>query len=355
VSGVGEAQVEFLAAVSQRAKDAGVAISLVGGVVRDLLRGQAIGEKDFDFLVVGDAAAFAARCVALTGGTVKRFDGFLTAKIAAPSKVPWLNEIDFASSRTEVYPHPGQLPVVSPGSLTEDLGRRDFTINALALGVEDLLGWLARGAEGRADLGSLVVDYHGGRRDLEARCVRSLHGESFRDDPTRIFRAARYVARIDGALAPETRRDIDAALEAGALKTVSVTRIVNELKKVALEERFLEAFRVLEELGVGALLGVPLDGVAGRQVEAVRDLGVPEKHRFEVLVRAWYAGGDGPGVIATLGLGKKQARHIEVDVAADPAALSGNHITVPGLWYALVRGVGDPAVVRRALSLRGER
>lgn len=355
MNGVQRAQVDFLAVVSQQAKDAGVGVYLVGGVVRDLLRGQEIGEKDFDFLVVGDAAAFAERCVARTGGTMKRFDGFLTAKIVAPSAVPWLNEIDFASSRTEVYPQPGQLPVVSPGSLQEDLGRRDFTINALALGVQDLLGWLARGTGDRGELEALVVDPHGGRRDLVARCVRSLHGDSFRDDPTRIFRAARYVARIDGTLAPETGCEIDAAVGSGALQTVSVTRIVNELKKIAREERFPEAFQVLEQFGVGAALGVPFAGAVGREVAAVRDRGVPANYRFEVLVRAWYAGGEGARVVAALGLGKKQARHVEVDVAADDAALAGNHVTVPGLWYALVRGVGDPDAVRRHLSVREER
>jgi hypothetical protein len=163
------------------------------------------------------------------------------------------------------------------------------------------------------------------------------------------------VARIDGTLAPETGCDIDAAVGSGALQTVSVTRIVNELKKIAREERFPEAFQVLEQFGVGAALGVPFAGAVGREVAAVRDRGVPANYRFEVLVRAWYAGGEGARVVAALGLGKKQARHVEVDVAADDAALAGNHVTVPGLWYALVRGVGDPDAVRRHLSVREER
>lgn len=351
-------QAEFLATIEQRATEEGIEIYLVGGVVRDLLRGGVIGEKDFDFVVVGDAAQFAARCVGVTGGTVKRFDHFLTAKIVQPQLIPWLDEVDFASSRTEVYPRPGQLPVVSPGSLELDLARRDFSINAIALRVGVLLDWLADGGVSRSALRERVIDRHGGCADLDERVVRSLHPASFRDDPTRLFRASRYVARIEGRLAQDTERDIVAALGAGALGTISTARIVNELKKVSTEGRFPEAIRLLGDVGVGAVLGVPLGAETSGVVERIRGLAVPAVHRFEVLVRAWYGAaeerGEGARVVAALGLGVKQARHVAYDVAAEGEALAGNRVTVAGLWYAYVAGRIDGATLEHYVARRRE-
>ncbi len=165
-----------LAAIRERS--AGQPVYLVGGAVRDLLLGH--GRVDIDLVVEGDAAGLAARL----GADVVEHERFATAKARLDG-----HEVDIASARNEVYLHPGALPEVEPSSLGDDLARRDFTINAMAipLGREPIL-----------------IDPHGGRDDLAAGLLRVLHPRSFADDPTRALRAARYAARFGFALEAET-------------------------------------------------------------------------------------------------------------------------------------------------------
>ncbi len=124
--------------------------------------------------------------------------------------------VDLAQTRTETYPTPGTLPVVAPATLADDLRRRDFTINAMAVAL--------RGDE----LGHLH-DPHGGRRDLDHRLIRVLHDDSFLDDPTRLFRAARYETRLGFRMDPHTERLARDAVEIGAMKTLTGTRVRDAL------------------------------------------------------------------------------------------------------------------------------
>jgi tRNA nucleotidyltransferase (CCA-adding enzyme) len=196
-------------------------VYLVGGAVRDLLLGRP--RADVDLVVEGDAAALAERL----GGASAEHDRFGTVKVELEG-----HEIDIASARTESYPAPGALPVVAPGEGIEvDLGRRDFTINAMAV---PLAG------EPR------VIDPHGGREDLERGVLRVLHPRSFEDDPTRALRAARYAARFDFELEPET-----AALLRGAdLTTVSADRRRAELERLAAEGSACQGFERLDQWGL---------------------------------------------------------------------------------------------------------
>lgn len=218
-------------------------IYLVGGAVRDLLLGRE--RTDIDLVVVGDAGALAARL----GAEAKEHERFATAKAILEG-----HEVDIATARTESYPRPGALPDVRPAeSIEEDVRRRDFTINAMAL---PLQGETA------------LIDPHGGRRDLEAGVLRALHERSFEDDPTRALRAARYAARFGFEPAPETER----LLRAADLATVSVDRRDSELLRLAGEPSAPEAYRLLETWGlielreggvelarrVGELLELPL-------------------------------------------------------------------------------------------------
>jgi tRNA nucleotidyltransferase (CCA-adding enzyme) len=196
-------------------------VYLVGGAVRDLLLGH--GRADIDLVVVGDAAALAARL----GAKATENERFATAKAQLDG-----HEVDIATARTETYPQPGALPEVDPASEIEaDLARRDFTINAIALPL--------RGA-------TEPIDPHGGRADLEAGLLRILHPRSFVDDPTRALRAARYAARFGFRLEPET----EALLRAADLNTVSADRRRAELLRLAAEPEAARGFRLLSEWGL---------------------------------------------------------------------------------------------------------
>jgi tRNA nucleotidyltransferase (CCA-adding enzyme) len=218
-------------------------VYLVGGAVRDLLLGR--GRADIDIVVEGDAAALAARL----GAEMVAHERFGTAKAKLDG-----HELDIAAARSESYPHPGALPVVEPAATIEgDLGRRDFTINAMAIPLLD---------EPR------LIDPYGGKADLAAKRLRVLRPESFADDPTRAIRAARYAARFGFGLESET-----AALLRGAnLGTVSVDRREAELLRLASEPSAPDAYLLLEKWGlielreggaglarrVGELLELPL-------------------------------------------------------------------------------------------------
>jgi tRNA nucleotidyltransferase (CCA-adding enzyme) len=196
-------------------------VYVVGGSVRDLLLGR--GRADLDLVVVGDAAALAARL----GATAVNHERFGTAKVEIEGSA-----VDLASARTETYARPGALPDVEPAaSIEDDLGRRDFSVNAIAVP-------LAEGPD--------LVDPHGGRADLEAGLLRVLHDASFLDDPTRAIRAARYAARLGFGLEPGT----EALLRATDLGTVSAERRQAELLRLGAEASALRGFELLAEWGL---------------------------------------------------------------------------------------------------------
>lgn len=196
-------------------------VYLVGGAVRDLLLGRP--RTDVDLVVEGDAAALATRL----GGADAEHERFGTVKVEVEG-----HELDIASARTEAYPEPGALPVVSPAeSIEVDLGRRDFTINAMAIPVE---------GEPR------VIDPYGGQTDLERGLLRVLHPKSFEDDPTRAIRAARYAARFGFTLEPET----DRLMRRADLSTVSADRRRAELERLASEPTGRVGFGLLAGWGL---------------------------------------------------------------------------------------------------------
>ncbi|MGH9458866.1 MAG: hypothetical protein ACRD2J_14630, partial [Thermoanaerobaculia bacterium] len=185
-----------LDAAAAAAVDEDVRVWLVGGPVRDLLLGRAVG--DLDLTVEGDATRVAARLAERLGGTVREHAPFATATVSFPDAT-----VDVATARSEHYPLPGALPLVSPETLREDLLRRDFSINAMAVD-------LATGA---------LEDPAGGAADLEARRVRVLHDRSFLDDPTRIYRALRLAVRLGFSLETRTAMLMREAIRTGALTT----------------------------------------------------------------------------------------------------------------------------------------
>jgi tRNA nucleotidyltransferase (CCA-adding enzyme) len=202
-------------------REAEAPVYLVGGAVRDLLLGRP--GADLDLVVVGDADVLAARL----GGAEVEHERFGTVKVEVEGR-----GVDIASARTETYPEPGALPIVAPAeSIEVDLGRRDFTINAMALPLTE---------------DPRLIDPYGGKRDLERGLLRVLHPRSFEDDPTRAIRAARYAARFGFTLEPET----DRLMRRCDLATVSADRRRAELERLAAEPTGRVAFGLLAGWGL---------------------------------------------------------------------------------------------------------
>jgi len=182
---------------------------LVGGAVRDVLLGRE--PRDLDVVVEGDALAVAHEL----GEVVAEHERFGTAEVLVDGA-----GINLASARTETYPRPGALPEVRLGAtIEEDLRRRDFTVNAIAVSL----------ADGRE------VAFPGALEDVERRWLRVLHDASFIDDPTRIYRMVRYARRLDLAIEPGTARLARAAVEGGAVYTLTRDRIAAELRLMLAE------------------------------------------------------------------------------------------------------------------------
>lgn len=204
---------------------------VVGGAVRDAVLGREDG-ADLDVTVVGDAGAVARAL----GEVVEEHDRFGTYVVDTGAGVV----VDVVTARRERYTAPGALPEVAPGDLEDDLLRRDFTVNALALN-----------AEGVLHAAPAALD------DLQARRLRVLHAASFRDDPTRLWRLVRYAVRL--GFAPERATDALAveAVQRGALATVSGDRLGAELRLALREPSPLSALHAAQNLGL--VSGLALD------------------------------------------------------------------------------------------------
>jgi len=231
---------------------------LVGGAVRDTLLGRA--PRELDLVVEGDAPAVARRAAARLGGELVVHERFGTATVRAGTLV-----LDLASARRERYPAPGALPEVELGAtIAEDLARRDFTVNAIAVALAD--GAVARVAHAE--------------EDLRAGRLRVLHDASFADDPTRLLRLARYAARLGFAPEPHT-----AALAAAAgLDGVSGERLGAELR-LLLDEPQPAALEALARYAPALLPGLDPDP---DRIAAVLAAAPPDARRDVLaLAAAW--------------------------------------------------------------------
>jgi tRNA nucleotidyltransferase (CCA-adding enzyme) len=190
------------------ARERGLPLYLAGGPVRDALMNRPV--SDLDLVVEGDAWPAAEAFARATGGRITRHERFRTAVIEAPG-TGW--SVDWVTARRERYPSPAALPEVEPASIVEDLARRDFSINALAL---------------RLDRDELL-DPFGGAADMHHGTIRALHDASFVDDPTRLLRAARFAARWEFELDAHTLELARDAVAGGMIARTSPQRILHEL------------------------------------------------------------------------------------------------------------------------------
>ncbi len=227
----------------------GLRCCLVGGPVRDLLLGQA--SLDLDVVVEGDAVDVAQALASGCGVRPVVHQGFGTATVEVD-----VAHIDLVTARAETYERPGALPTVRRGSIEEDLFRRDFSINAMAVVLNRV---------GRGD----VVDPHSGRRDLEHGVLRILHGASFIDDATRILRGVRYEQRFGFSFEPCTLGLLGRDMH--YLETISGDRVRHEFERTFDEVEPQYAFRRLDALGALAVID-PALRFGGDQAEALRSI-----------------------------------------------------------------------------------
>ncbi|MDQ6605225.1 MAG: hypothetical protein M3Z06_01595 [Actinomycetota bacterium] len=244
-------------------------VHLVGGAVRDLLLDRR--PRELDLLVEGDPAPIVKRL----GGAQRSHDRFGTATVTLDG-----SRYDIAQARRETYAHPGALPTVAPASLTEDLLRRDFTVNAAAIA-------LTGPAAGTLTSAPCTLP------DLAGRLLRVMHAQSFRDDPTRLLRMARYAARLEFGVEAHTLALAEAAIAAGALGGVSGPRVGNELRLLAREEEPIDALAALDRFGlsdsIASGLG-PTDPVLAAGALAL----LPAGGRRDLLMLAAAFAGSGP-------------------------------------------------------------
>lgn len=232
--------IEALEHISDTADRQGNTAYLVGGIPRDLVMGRPL-TADLDVVIVGDAVAVARSVAQHYGGVVRVYGTFGTATWnpelgagASVGPVDGCPAIDLITARSESYAAPATLPIVQPGSLADDLARRDFVANTLALDMS------------AARFGQLL-DSLGALADIESRQLRALHRASFIDDPTRILRAARYAIRLDFVIETDTMRWIEAGVP--FLAQVTGKRILNELERLFDEENPIAALALLEDWG----------------------------------------------------------------------------------------------------------
>ncbi len=232
---LGDAHRWLLRVAAKIAESEGVSVRAVGGIVRDLLLGRRAA--GVDLVVDGDAHAYARRLAAEIRGQARAHPRSRALSIdggTSPDGDP-LGRVEVAAPRRERYAAPGALPEVRPASLDEDLARRDFTIDAMALCLSPGSGRL--------------VDLPGAQRDLAGRRIRPRHPLSFVEDPSRVFRAARCAARLGFRLDPLATRSLRLALGIRAYPALAGARLWAELVETAADPAGWSALRRLARWG----------------------------------------------------------------------------------------------------------
>jgi tRNA nucleotidyltransferase (CCA-adding enzyme) len=221
--------------VRTEAEKLGLPLFIVGGSVRDLVLGRVV--NDFDLTVEGDAIALARALAKKHGGPLTVHSKFGTAKWYLPDKLKpetsAHDTLDIVSARSEIYKHPAALPTVKLGGIEDDIRRRDFTINALAIRLDG------------SHFGELRDDLNG-MDDLQHGIIRILHPRSFLDDPTRMYRAVRYEKRYQFKIEEDTLALIPNARS--LIEKLSSQRIRRELDLILEESNAASMLRRLDEL-----------------------------------------------------------------------------------------------------------
>lgn len=270
-SAVPEFVVDLLKDAGKTASERKVNVFVVGGFVRDLLLG--VSNLDLDLVVEGDGIAFASALTEKFGGKVQTHEQFGTAIMVLPQGL----KIDVASAREEYYARPAALPEVVGTSIKQDLYRRDFSINAMAIKLNP------------PDFGQLI-DFFGGQRDLQHGIVRILHNLSFVDDPTRVFRGIRFEQRYRFRMESHTEKLLKQAIKSGVLGNLSWDRVTGELTLILAEIDPLPAILRMRGLGILSLIhpGLKVSNKIVAVMEQIPQTLMEFKDLFqEEVVEAW--------------------------------------------------------------------
>ncbi len=352
LAGVAGLDERLRAAIGNAAESCSATVYVAGGAVRDLLLGRPT--LDADLVVEGDGIAVARMLADELAGRLLVHRAFRTAEVLVGDRI-----VDVATSRRERYLEPGALPEVEPAPIEEDLGRRDFTVNALALRVAP-------------DPDGEVLDPCGGQADLAAGLLRVLHDASFLDDPTRLLRGARYAARLGLVYEARTEALARAAAAREVLWSVGGTRLRDALALLLGEEAdvAVRALRGLDALGVLAAIHPGLD--AGPETahrvarwEAVRaarpaEAAEPWRARLGIAARA-LSPDELDGLLEALAMSRSDAAAVRAVARARPplperpSALADALAGLPA--EAILAHAGDEpdAVARYLDELRGRR
>ena len=256
------------------------------------------------------------------------------------------SRLDVATARAETYDRPGALPRVRAGTLADDLARRDFTINAMAV---RLVPGVPR-----------LEDPHGGRKDLARRRLRFLHAASARDDPTRAFRAALYANRLGFEIAAPTRRAIAAALAAGDFERISADRRRREIARLLSEGSLPGAVRRLDRLGLLPAVGAGLSArhdVLRRlaRAEGERRSGAPTDEAWFSALLVWAADlsdAEAASLARRLNLPRRRARALarRREAGGDALRVRGRDLVAAGIppGPAIGRALAATREARRA-------
>lgn len=302
---LGGSRLELLHLLAYQASILQMPLYLVGGVVRDILLGYPI--KEFDLVVEGDSAKFAKHIVKKIGGRVLVHSKFGTATWDLNESTlkrldfPMLDVEDFSlsfdliSARSETYSSPGALPTVKRSTIDDDLRRRDFTVNAMAIRLDgDHLGEL--------------FDPLNGQRDLERKAIRVLHDRSFVDDPTRMVRAVRYSERYGFNIETKTMMLFNDEAKS-VLSGLSGERLRHEFDLVFNEPKSILMLEKLNKLGLLAAIHSVLPKadhkrlakIEDKSLEGFGEIAVPDILSFKQAL-AW--------VLFLMGFSKKEVEEI---------------------------------------------
>ncbi len=336
---------QLLREAGELAERMSVDVCLVGGPVRDLLLGRP--QLDLDLVVEGDGLGFAEACADMWGAQLSRHESFMTAGLVLPDG----GHIDIATARQETYERPGALPTVKPATLAEDLARRDFTVNALAVALN-------------ADKWGQLYDPFDGREDLQGGLIRVLHDGSFLDDPTRLVRAVGFEVRLGFSLEEHTLALAQAAIRQSALELLSPQRRAEVLLPllrgeyaVAVSVRMGE-LGLLEAMHLGGPVSDDLRSVLGQVADALETLGAPQTGQPAALVYlgllAHEAGTDLATLTGCLQVATEARRSLRTALAmlsSPPPELSESEVSPADLYFALAKA---DLVTAAALWARGD-
>ena len=328
-----QGQLRLLKLAAEVAARLDVHLFLVGGTVRDMLAENR--PADLDLSVVGGTTEFPSELAQELGGQVVARSQFGTSKLAIQGEV-----LDLVTARKEAYSHPGALPDVVPGSIQDDLARRDFTINSMAISLSP------------EDWGQLLDPFHG-RQDLQHGLIRVLHSGSFTDDATRILRAVRYAVRLRFQIEDTTSQLIER--DRSYLDTIKGDRIRHELQRIFAEERAAPVLDLARQLRVLSAI-YPTLGVDDSVSEALSRVDVHRELddglQFLSVLAYFLSVGDRSGLIARLNMDSRWAKVVaDTGSVRDAAESLGSPDVLHSQLHHLLRQFDPVAISGSAIAV----